>query len=675
MSPTPDPRRSRTPSRTALVLRRFGPGLAALALLLVGSEPAAARQLHWDLLAVEARLGADGQLHVTETQTMVFTGDWNGGQRDFDLDLGQKLHIKSVTRLAPDGTEVTLEKGTLALVDHWDWADGKVLRWRSRRPSDPLFDETAITYRLSYRLSGILRRIEPGAYRLDHDFAFPDRLGVVERFTLDLELDPAWRPRTELPLRLVRENLVPGRSMVLDAELVYLDAGKPGAAINPVPGPVGCSLFGAAFFAIAFLLTRYLEHERAHGRFSPDPAPTQLDRAWLEEHLFDLLPEEAGALWDRKIGAPEVAAVLARMVAEGKLASRVIEKQGILGRDELELELLNGRGSLAGYELDLVDKLFFDGRNITTTGDVRDHYRKTGFNPSSVIKGRLERRVQAKEATWVSQERGPAPMWSLGTERGEPGSRLGWKLFGLIVVALGLETLFEGAMVWALLGVGAVLMLPLLVFIPALATQIRRWTRGLPLAIAILVGLLGWAWMIAAAMGLTPSLASGSGFPVPGIFGLLALAVLPVWLAYVSLKTARTQDAAPVVRRRQRLGQARRMLAAELDRESPDLEDDWFPYLLAFGLQSKVDRWFKAFGGTAAATTGGFVPSSSGSVGSSSGGGWTGGGGSFGGAGATSSWAAAATGMAAGVAAPSSSGGSSGGGGGGSSGGGGGGGW
>ena len=35
-------------------------------------------------------------------------------------------------------------------------------------------------------------------YRLDHDFAFPDRAGVIERFSLHLTLDPVWRPTSRI---------------------------------------------------------------------------------------------------------------------------------------------------------------------------------------------------------------------------------------------------------------------------------------------------------------------------------------------------------------------------------------------------------------------------------------------------------------------------------------------
>jgi hypothetical protein len=53
------------------------------------SAQTAERELHWDALDVEAHLDAEGVLDVIERHTMVFTGDWNGGERVFNVRAGQ----------------------------------------------------------------------------------------------------------------------------------------------------------------------------------------------------------------------------------------------------------------------------------------------------------------------------------------------------------------------------------------------------------------------------------------------------------------------------------------------------------------------------------------------------------------------------------------------------------
>ena len=76
---------------------------------------AQSRTLRWARLAVTAHLDADGRLHVQERHSIVFDGDWNGGERIFqpsrenvidlerhssDLDLGDrpKLHLPAAGR-------------------------------------------------------------------------------------------------------------------------------------------------------------------------------------------------------------------------------------------------------------------------------------------------------------------------------------------------------------------------------------------------------------------------------------------------------------------------------------------------------------------------------------------------------------------------------------------------
>src|ERR1019366_9664228 len=66
--------------------------IAALLAMLFGAGSALAQKsLHWRALDVKARLDADGSLHVVERHAMVFTGDWNGGERSFRLFPGQRL--------------------------------------------------------------------------------------------------------------------------------------------------------------------------------------------------------------------------------------------------------------------------------------------------------------------------------------------------------------------------------------------------------------------------------------------------------------------------------------------------------------------------------------------------------------------------------------------------------
>lgn len=624
------------------------------AILLAAALPLAAqeRTLHWSDVTVRAHLDAEGTLHVAERQTFVFTGDWNGGYRSFRLPLGQRLQLERLVRIDErSGQPVPLVEGDLDQVDHYAWAKGKTLRWRSRLPSDPPFQDTALTYEIGYTLTGILEK-KDSLYRLDNNFIFVDREGVVDRFTLDLDFAPVW---AAAPVHVERAHLPPGADVLVTRDLRYQGEGRPAGVRWSPPAGLRGAFFLAALVAMAWLYFRFRDGEAALGRWQPSGAPENPDSAWLEANLFAYLPEEVGALWDRKVGPPEVAATLARLVAEGKLASEVVPARMVfglvrIGQDVLRLRRTAPPAVFTDYEERLVDRLFFDGRTEVDTGEIRQHYKSTGFDPAQEIRAGLEKRLAGH-----AELRGQTP-----PPRRRPTV--------LLLLAAALCFVLDGPLFWAQSVVLALVIsaLSLLFYVPGLIAAFAWRKRVERLNAASLSFLLPGLAVFGVCCG-------AAFFSEPGLFGCLGLALIPVTVLNSLLNNARSRETAETIRRRQTLAAGRRWLQRELRRPQPALRDDWFPYLLAFGLNSDVDRWFRSFGGAAAVgrmagSTSSFGGSGGGGI---DGGGWTGGGGAFGGGGATGTWAVAAAGLASGVAAPSSSssGGSGGGGGGGGGGG------
>ncbi len=373
-----------------------------------------------------------------------------------------------------------------------------------------------------------------------------------------------------------------------------------------------------------------------------------------------MLPEEVGAAWDDSTGAPEVGAVLARMVSEGKLKTEVYRTPRLLGKTEnLRMELLVDRKSLTGYESALVRALFVSG-DATDTDKIRNHYRSRGFDPASILKGplkqRLERYFRGSRAT-RRVSRKPAGL-----------------LLVLSMIVLAISTLVDPV---GVLYTFAPIAISSLLYVVGLIAGLVYRKRVERLLSYSLTFLLPASLIAAVAIAYLYGNPWRSGFLALSGFALFVLAL------FTSLfNAAKFRGGSLTIELRKKLASARRYFIHELSKPSPHLEDTWFPYLVALELGPDVDRWFRAHGGPNDGQ-----PTSFGSSGSSTGGGgesssrpWTGGGGAFGGAGATGTWAAAVSTVASGVAAPSesSSGGSSsggGGGGGGSSGGGSGGGW
>ncbi|HEX5759620.1 MAG TPA: hypothetical protein VF121_10530, partial [Thermoanaerobaculia bacterium] len=606
---------------------------AAVAGALAAPAAAQERSLYWESLDVDARIDAEGRLHVAERQTYVFTGDWNGGERRFEVGPGERFELQRLSRIDPaTGEARPLVQGGLDEVDRYDWVEGRTLRWRSRLPSDPPFDGTRITYLLEYVYDGVVRR-DGERYLLRHDFAFPDRGGVIERYRLDLATAPEWRVEGPFRPRFERRDLSPGDGVVVDLALRYAGAGRPAAVLETLPRALRAGACAALLAGLASFLVQFLRGEARLGRFSPPRL--EIDRAWIEEHLLSQRPEEIGALWDRRTGPPEVAALIARLVAEGKLASRVEEKRGLFGKPILHLELRVDRSELTSYERALIDKLFASGSDHTDTESIRKRYQSSGFDPAKVIARGIEtalRRRFPEEAVGMPRPSRRPTLWLL--------------LGGLACVVLaGIPRLGTAL---ALLVVMAIVYLgPYGIALAGAASWRRRvdglgrWSLLFLLPLLVLCGLT-------VALLLFEEIFGRPLNPLLGLAGAAAFVLVPLGLARSVLNMARSRESAQTIERRQHLAAARRWLAGELRRPEPRLDDAWYPYLLALGLERQVGDWFRAFGGAAGATAG--VPGSAwsgGGSGSSSGGGWSGGGGAFGGAGGSSAGGVAAGGLSA----------------------------
>lgn len=615
--------------------------IVRLLVILALALPASARTLQWRAFDVDAQLDRDGNLRVVERHSMLFDGDWNGGMREFRVDSRQSVDVNRIVRIE-DGKEIEMAEGGIEQVDHWE-RSGDTIRWRSRLPEDPPFANKELTYLLDVTYNNILQPgDDPKQFTLAHDFGMPARDGAIERYSLDLTFDPIWSGAQ--PVNIVRENVQPGASEVVRVPLVYGGAADPAGVRRPIPAWIPLAVFAGFALGVVLLIARFLAQERGVGRFAPvEPK--------FDEAVLKIPAELAGAVWDAGVGAPEVAAVLARMTQEGKLASRV-------HKDTLHLTLKTSRDKLLGYERALVTKLFYDGRNTTDSDSVRTHYSSTGFDPASHIRPGIDEKL-ARLVNWDQKV----------------------KRFRPLVDALLIVAAFALVCVASILGgadnVGTAILVTFLsgfvtVFAGIAARHFSRTIVGMQpgfAGVSVLCAMVSGPFVLACLIA-RELLVDGPT--------LIALALWTLSLLNLILDLLKIQDPPALIDYRKRVAGVRQYFLRELRKPQPEMRDEWFPYVLAFGLGKHVERWFRSFGAPSKSTgvtttTSTWSSSSSSSPSTPS---WTGGGGAFGGAGASGTWALAAGGLAAGVSAPSSSGSSSGGGGGSSSsGGGGGGGW
>ncbi len=629
--------------------------LLFVVLFALASTPVSAKSLRWHSLDVTAQLDRDARLHVTERHEMVFDGDWNGGERTFRIGDGQDLAFESLSRV-DGGVERPLVEGNIDQVDHYSFTSRTVLRWRSRLASDPPFANQPITYVLKYTMTGVVRENDR-QFHLDHDFAFPDRTGVIEHFSFRLDLDPVWRG-AQSPIVIHRNTLVSGEGVVVPLTLEFAGSGAPSGVVHAPSRRATIGVVVLFFIALLLLLNAFILGEREKGRFASIPRTDAIDEAWLREHVFGLSPEAAGTVIDGKTGADEVAAILARMALEKKISTAVeARKSFLISRQVLTMKLLVDRETLPVAERKLADALFLHA-DTTDTDTIQAHYKSSGFDPSKIVASGVKQTLQSIRAH-DTKKQWKRPLLILAGA------------FGLMVIAAITGGNNAGAAVFTLVAGFFVL-----VFSAIAASLNARAITAIVPRFALVFAPIAFLILLTVRYSI---------FSPHVIFSAITPVALCAWslaLMNLILEILRTPESKELIALRKQLLAARKYFVGELHSPSPRLRDDWYPWLLAFGLGKNVDRWFGAHG--AAATTGylgttsDFSTSSSSTTTSSPS--FTGGGGAFGGGGASGGWAMAAAAIGAGVASPSSSsGGSSGGGGGssggGSSGGGGGGGW
>jgi hypothetical protein len=603
----------------------------ALLALAVPRAAAAQRELHWGKIEVSGHLDAAGDLHIIETQAIVFTGAWNGGERRFNIRPRQKLSLEGLYRGTMTGWQRLKEDSRLDDVDEYAWTDPRTLRWRSRLAAEPPFDNTVIRYELRYVLSGVLLK-EADGYRLDHDFAFPDRSGAISLFVLRFTHDAAWQPLSDVRDVYTARALSPGRGFVLNLPLRFTGAGIPGTLDLTRPSEIRAAvtvILGFTALAVAWFFLR----EQAVGRFAP-LATAQVDESWLHAHILTHPAEVVGAAWDGSIGRPEVVALIARMVGEGKLESEV---DGDGRTPSMKLRLKVDRSTLDGYERTLISWLFFDSRSETTTEAVKANYREQGFNPANEIKPELEACV----------------------ERLLPAGKTAraFRFESLLLFVVGVGALLLAWLIGApapssvlFLGLGALVVSGTGWIAGTLFRTHLEWGRRAALAC------LMPALILAAGTAVFLWFYAGVGLVDLSTEALVGVAAVALALINASINALRSRQSRGAIALRKTLAAGREFFIAELSKARPALRDEWYPYALAFGLTAEMDHWSVARSRDQRSETDPDRQWSPAATTSTPPDQWSGfGGGRSGGGGASASWEAAAGGMAAGVSPPSQS--------------------
>jgi uncharacterized membrane protein YgcG len=565
--------------------------------LLLSSSAIHARTIEWESVESDAFLDADGMLHVAEVQSILFDGDWNGGERIFPLPEGllkfdNLTQVEGIDRLDA-GVWVPLKYGNLERVDHYDYEKlSGLLRWRARAPSDPPFKQTKIVYRLRFIWPSVLKH-ETGNLVLNHDFAFPDREGAIRTFRTRLRLDPVWQPLEAVSHDWVEAgSLKPGQGFLRRVEL-KVPVNLP-TSLWPYEKKAAWKLSGTGILPLLLLiLLWYWRREKETGLLDQGP----VDRAWMEKVFLRYPPE---VIADACGGQETIfRALLARLKTQGLLDVR----------DGVFLRL--GQGS--GEDAKFLDLLFPD--------------KRTSMAPDDIVAYRKESKRYARWDAW-----NVAYAWRAehGIERYDADVRwfrrpFMWILCLFVLLLLQLPFTFLSLLETAAIGAFAILSLPWLL------TPQEASVRGV---VRAMTAAFTYSLLLLLVLALLPVFSKGSLAAGP-------VSALVIFAAILRGRSIRPH--AISLRWQQIVSRGREFFEAELTRPAPDLNDAFGPYIIALDLSWKAESWqsSRTTSSTASAETSlQGAESDSERTAPTSAPSWTGGG-LFGGAGASGSWAAA----------------------------------
>ncbi len=338
------------------------------------------KSLDWEQIEVDAYLGKDGSLEITETQSIRFSGDWNGAYRRYDLGMGEKIKFISLDRKLENGTWISLKSGSLYYTDEFQYDQLRhEIKWRSRMPSDKPFDNTILVYKIKVKYMDILRREGGDKFRLDHDFGFSDRKGDIGRMSIHLKVHEDWKipGKFENSLTFLSNSpLSPDQKMIVQLDLRY--TGTEIKSFSPSPlriyffRGIELILIICGLGILNFLIYIYAK------KIGIMDEPIRID-SWklFYEILSDTKPEYVAILAES--GMTET--WMTRLTNEGKLRLSYSEKTNIILRKLVEDE------AFSETDQKILKDLFVYGGREVSSNQIKEYYKskKTSYSLNSDI--------------------------------------------------------------------------------------------------------------------------------------------------------------------------------------------------------------------------------------------------------------------------------------------------
>ena len=374
---------------TVRALRRAGVAVIA-AVLLIGLPPLAAspvsaqRSLLIENFAADVHVLANGDVQVSETITVRFTGSWNGIFRsipvEYRTDQGANYTLKiDMDRITDDaGNELRVETSR----------DGRNRVFKIWVPGAENATRTVV---LQYLVSNGLRFFE------EHDEFYWNVTGDETEFAILAASASVYLPESVTGVRTTAYTGVYGsvdRAVSIDTigNLIRFTAERPlgfreGLTIvvgwNPgvVERPTRADRardFFLSNFILGVPLIAFFAMFAWWRRSGRDPELRPITPRY--EPPADLVPAEAGTLIDATPDMRDITATLVDLAVRGFLRIEETEEKqlfGLVSNQIFTFHLVRGReewGGLREFERDLLDSLFKGRSHTVTTEDLENSF-------------------------------------------------------------------------------------------------------------------------------------------------------------------------------------------------------------------------------------------------------------------------------------------------------------
>jgi hypothetical protein len=560
------------------VLRRLT-GQAAVCLLVLAAGHQAAHAARIRRIEVQGHLKNDGRFHVVEIHHIVVGKGSESDFRVFGLGADQSIVIKGITRISEDGGETPLVDQEVDGPDQYRYYPAGHVYYRY----PVVTEDRTFRYRFEYEL---INAVAPAwgitagwgpltnefgfgspwerwrtlvmdfkeawagperRYRLDHDVLLPEYVSELEIFEVDYDFayDSAWREvNRDLPLGRATADVDYRVRRLLE----YVAPGQPAAAAHREASlRFGSILAVIAIGPLCFLAIRLLEFATSGRGFNAQEVATC---------LAALTPEEVRARLNHESLQISLEKMLPRMAREKKLAIEVEQPRDDGQLSEVALQLLVPRESLPPLELALVNEIFADEGDFTTSGRVRQRFQQSQRHLTRAVK-LLGPAPEQKR--WVQLSLLVGPLLLVGMWHGF------WPLFSLYNLDNNIAMLVVNAVALWLIGSW-----------PKHWWHVGRPTGGLVIPLLLLVVLYA-----------VPHFTINRPYAAEIWVGS-AICILAYYLAQLINSRLPLDQHGRIVRD---LVRVRDYARRELKGPTPRLEDRWIPHLLALGLKPEIVRW------------------------------------------------------------------------------------